>query len=71
MNSGYKRGLLIVFEGMDRVGKSTQCELLAEYFKNIRKENVERINFPGNKLIKIRYKSTFIFSKILILLRYT
>jgi len=47
--NGIKRGLLIVFEGLDRVGKSTQCELLSEYFKNNRKENVERINFPGDK----------------------
>jgi len=51
-----KRGLLIVFEGMDRVGKSTQCELLAQYFKNVRKEIVERINFPGNNFYKIGNK---------------
>lgn len=43
-----KRGLLIVFEGMDRVGKSTQCELLVEYFKKVRNEKVEKINFPGS-----------------------
>lgn len=41
-----KRGLLIVFEGMDRVGKSTQCQLLKDYFIN-KKQNVELINFPG------------------------
>lgn len=61
MNSK-KRGLLIVFEGMDRVGKSTQCQLLAEYFKNVRKENVEKINFPGNYnyfQIKIDIKLNF------------
>jgi dTMP kinase len=42
-----KRGLLIVLEGMDRTGKSTQCKLLKEYLINIKNENVELINFPG------------------------
>ena len=27
-----KRGILIVFEGIDRCGKSTQTNLLKEYF---------------------------------------
>jgi len=29
-----ERGLLIVFEGLDRCGKSTQVKLLHDYLKN-------------------------------------
>jgi thymidylate kinase len=50
---GRKRGLLIVFEGIDRVGKSTQCKMLKDWFINEKHENAERIGFPGIlKLIK-------------------
>jgi thymidylate kinase len=41
-----KRGLFIVFEGIDRVGKSTQCEMLTQWF-NTRNEPTQRIVFPG------------------------
>ena len=47
MITSRKRGLLIVFEGMDRVGKSTQCKLLKEFFLTVKNEKVEMINFPG------------------------
>lgn len=42
-----KRGALIVFEGCDRVGKSTQVKLLAE---DLRKKNmrIATFVFPGN-----------------------
>jgi dTMP kinase len=41
-----KRGLLIIFEGVDRAGKSTQCQLLKNYFLD-KKENAEILAFPG------------------------
>lgn len=40
-----ERGKLIVFEGLDRVGKSSQVELLISYFKNLG-EAVEIQRFP-------------------------
>lgn len=40
-----ERGKLIVFEGLDRVGKSSQVELLISYFKNLG-ESVEIQRFP-------------------------
>lgn len=40
-----KRGKLIVLEGLDRVGKSSQVELLSNYFKN-KGELVEVQRFP-------------------------
>lgn len=46
-----KRGLLIVFEGVDRVGKSTQVELLKNYFSKKKGESSDKISFPGNKYI--------------------
>ena len=48
---GKKRGLLIVFEGIDRVGKSTQCKMLKDWFINEKQENSERIAFPGFKFL--------------------
>jgi hypothetical protein len=47
MQVGRKRGLLIVFEGIDRVGKSTQCELLTQWFINAKQEPTQRMGFPG------------------------
>lgn len=40
------RGKLIVFEGLDRAGKSTQCEMLVEA---LRKDGVpvRHVRFPG------------------------
>ncbi len=50
-----KRGLLIVFEGVDRVGKSTQVEMLKNYFIDKKAENCEKACFPGKlKLFYIR-----------------
>lgn len=39
------RGRLIVFEGMDKAGKGTQCQLLQEFVKNQGKSCV-RMEFP-------------------------
>ncbi len=42
-----KRGLLIVFEGVDRAGKSTQLQMLKNYFQRKRNEKCQDIQFPG------------------------
>lgn len=39
------RGLFLVFEGLDRSGKSTQSDRLAEYLRQ-KKISVKKINFP-------------------------
>ena len=46
--SGFQRGKLIVVEGLDRAGKSTQVELLVN---NLAKEGhkVEHKRFPGKQ----------------------
>jgi len=45
-----KRGAFIVFEGCDRVGKSTQVKLIAEELmkKNVR---IATFAFPGKILV--------------------
>jgi thymidylate kinase len=42
-----RRGALIVFEGCDRAGKSTQCKKLVQA---LRQKNIEAeyMSFPGN-----------------------
>lgn len=40
------RGMLIVFEGLDRSGKSTQCQRLIENLRN-HGEKVEQMRFPN------------------------
>ena len=45
MNST-KRGLLIVFEGLDRCGKTTQTKKLKTFFES-QSLNSQIINFPG------------------------
>lgn len=40
------RGHLIVVEGLDRSGKTTQCESLCEDIRGIDKE-IKYIKFPG------------------------
>jgi thymidylate kinase len=40
------RGALIVFEGLDRAGKSTQCKMLAEALQNDG-HKVRHMRFPG------------------------
>jgi dTMP kinase len=41
-----KRGMLIVFEGLDRSGKSTQCEKLVHYLRR-NGEHVEHMRYPN------------------------
>jgi dTMP kinase len=41
-----KRGMLIVFEGLDRSGKSTQCERLVRHLRR-NGEHVEHMRFPN------------------------
>jgi len=40
------RGKLIVFEGLDRAGKSTQCERLVEQLSQ-NGHKVKHMRFPG------------------------
>ena len=42
-----KRGLFIVFEGLDRSGKSTQSAKLAKYLREELQIPVKSINFPS------------------------
>ncbi|KAF2725193.1 thymidylate kinase [Polychaeton citri CBS 116435] len=42
------RGLLIVFEGLDRSGKSTQCNLLVESLKK-QGQDVQYLRFPNRE----------------------
>ena len=46
MTSRQKRGSLIVFEGLDRSGKTTQCEKLVENLQSHGK-HVEHMRFPN------------------------
>jgi thymidylate kinase len=41
-----KRGLLIVFEGVDRIGKSTQIKMLKDYFLK-KQQGCTVFAFPG------------------------
>lgn len=41
-----QRGALIVVEGLDRAGKSSQCEMLQDYLSR-NGHNVKYIRFPG------------------------
>jgi dTMP kinase len=41
-----RRGALIVVEGLDRAGKSSQCEMLQNYLSE-QGHNVKYIRFPG------------------------
>jgi dTMP kinase len=42
------RGKLIVFEGLDRAGKSTQCQMLVDALQNDGAK-VKYMRFPGKK----------------------
>lgn len=47
------RGKLIVFEGLDRAGKTTQCQMLVEALKNDG-QKVEFMRFPGTQTLPRR-----------------
>lgn len=58
------RGLMIVVEGCDRSGKSTQCELLVHNLKS-RNIDSELVKFPGNKHLAVFCNVlTFVFEQI-------
>ena len=40
----------MAFEGCDRSGKSTQCQMLVEYLKSIGRD-VAHLRFPGNSFL--------------------
>ncbi len=45
-----RRGAFIVFEGIDRCGKTTQCNLLVDHVKRLTSESqVEFIRFPNRE----------------------
>ena len=46
-----KRGVFIVFEGLDRSGKSTHSLKLASYLKEEMQIPVKAINFPSKSSI--------------------
>jgi thymidylate kinase len=52
-----KRGIFVVFEGVDKVGKSTQTNMLIEYIKNDLKEKVQKFAFPGVSIFIYYYFS--------------
>lgn len=47
-----RRGALIVVEGLDRAGKSSQCEMLREYLSE-QAHNVKYIRFPGTSSLPL------------------
>lgn len=48
------RGKLIVLEGLDRAGKSTQCSKLVERLSQTGQE-VKLVKFPGQIVVSRRY----------------
>lgn len=47
MSLATSRGSFILFEGLDRCGKTTQCKLLADYFThNLKMHNLHHMQFP-------------------------
>lgn len=58
-----KKGLFVVFEGLDRSGKSTQSRMLTDYIENCLSLPVRKINYPDRncttgKIINDYLKST-------------
>lgn len=56
------RGKLIVLEGLDRAGKTTQCMRLIETLKS-RAEPVRLIRFPGEAAFLVSHACQFFNGK--------
>jgi thymidylate kinase len=41
------RGIFILFEGLDRTGKSTQCKMLADKLNGNEEQKAVHLRFPG------------------------
>ncbi|CAH0719573.1 unnamed protein product, partial [Brenthis ino] len=59
---GFKRGALIVIEGVDRTGKTTQCKKLVESLKN-KQVLAEYTNFPDRKTEIGKVINSYLISK--------
>ena len=53
--SAITRGALIVLEGLDRSGKSTQCQRLSKYLRE-QGQRVKYIKFPGKSYSNLSHE---------------
>jgi thymidylate kinase len=67
LSKAVQRGIFIVFEGLDRSGKSTQSKMLAQYLKEEKYMNVKTIAFPSKLQIDLKQS----FEKMRAILKYT
>ena len=51
------RGALIVIEGLDRAGKSTQCERLCQHLEQ-QGHSVKLLRFPGKQISPSAYRAS-------------
>jgi dTMP kinase len=52
------RGALIIFEGCDRSGKSTQCQRLVKYLNEKNCQHVNKDDLPAAKLMRFPDRTT-------------
>ena len=53
-----RRGALIVIEGLDRAGKSSQCEILRKYLEK-QEIAVKYIRFPGDTIQRLKVECPY------------